>query len=1471
MDPVIVHMVQWFDNCRQLWEACGPRWDVTLLRLSECYFDTLMVVHESCKEGTDQITKLFFYPIARLVVEPGIHILIQKEALRKLNFILGKMPANLKKNMKMATSQEASDIQVKMARHILDCGDYDFQTAMIEAFCRINTSDQRKQLANRWFSSGPVSNAFIKIKDSEFETDCREFLNFVNEMQGGRRRVHSYPCLAACLDRYELLKPVDEDLKEFWVDFNLGSHSISFYFSLPGEEVQESKWETICITENEVQCYTVKEECKRHVLRLNLSEVVVVGEVEGSSLTLYFSTTLNIQQAASSVFGQRKNTGFVGKTSTVKTTVKILSEENSSQVVPESQLSLGHSEKNVLPAQSLPVQISAPAKMRMSESVIVIRNTAGSEPSAAKGSGKPALQMVSACDERGKPHRTKVTMPNCTMTIGTADKNKPQQDRLNLVGAAPGREESPEFDFVPDTQTMAWRNGHHKLSVSEMQVMPTQKISSHPKPDPPLSNSSLQQCQSLSKSASAMISSKQAHSELTAQRLQQFLDRKQQSPLQEEPFSLRKNSNIIVKAKDAPIAHTSKAKQTKENVPVRRRRRSRTPKEEDGCLVSAPKAPASKALQENKPPEVKARANQDLSSKEKRDAELAGNMVKFISSRYENSGKETAPQAWNQSFATRPVFNLGWASTTKNDVSGPQSWRKCQNVAESGFSNQRKSPVSVNTSSGKKVKTTTNTSALPSSGIHDASVPLNSSKKGQAVCKEKRHVNKHLFSDTDTATTDVSWLRETGRGAKSRIIKYSRRTAARPKAVSPHTSYASSNLDTLSKKSEKTSAKPKMNPCVKQRTEPALPRTAGRGPRRAAAVTRKNYKELDTDSSLSELETVPLSKVEKRHEVGQASKKNSPSKQPTKSSIKPESSRIESKQQHSSKGRNEKLCPVVPAVKKKITTSVQSANTCRKLVSNDESNLNKTSKVKGKMVPELSKPNQGKVPPAKEQKSMLRDTWAHGLTSSYLASPFMEKMRSAERSAPALALTCSTLLTPGGSPLSASPKLTRQDVPSPIRPLPSPRSALSCKESFKPTSFLAAEKKHSSSKTRTASSNPSLSSLTPKGQIPVRADRAEMFPVRQPRPSPPRSARRVVPLLTSTVEKPHLLLTSRRPFPEGRTDLSSPRGCSSPSSATQVSLSLSSIRSLGSGSSARDVSALARTNTKSPPSDAAVQVSGPPISGPSRKRRISTSSDSESEKKEQKRSKMRGQRSPVIKPRRLFKALTEVCAGTKVTQVMSSSHTSSGKWGAELDGDADMSECLETPEVAAKESNLCQQFSSEMNKKFVNRCKMVEVYNKQSLKTMQQHVSTLNTELTKYRTQSLEKVLVLLQDEIHKLEHNDTVLKDMEKDLTVHHCLFIRLAVLSLSYYILEKAECDVPHSSGARKQQTPPPEEGPQEQRVPPLGVRGEPVHNTDVCDKKRHEVSPGQAPHSDARGGDPECEEGTARLVLPLTDFSV
>lgn len=48
--------------------------------------------------------------------------------------------------------------------------DYDFETALMEALCRMASSELRKQLANRWFTMQHVSTAFVKIRDTEFET-----------------------------------------------------------------------------------------------------------------------------------------------------------------------------------------------------------------------------------------------------------------------------------------------------------------------------------------------------------------------------------------------------------------------------------------------------------------------------------------------------------------------------------------------------------------------------------------------------------------------------------------------------------------------------------------------------------------------------------------------------------------------------------------------------------------------------------------------------------------------------------------------------------------------------------------------------------------------------------------------------------------------------------------------------------------------------------------------------------------------------------------------------------------------------------------------------------------------------------------------------------------------------------------------------------------------------------------------------
>ncbi|XP_044065790.1 synaptonemal complex protein 2 [Siniperca chuatsi] len=302
------------------------------------------------------------------------------------------------------------------------------------------------------------------------------------------------------------------------------------------------------------------------------------------------------------------------------------------------------------------------------------------------------------------------------------------------------------------------------------------------------------------------------------------------------------------------------------------------------------------------------------------------------------------------------------------------------------------------------------------------------------------------------------------------------------------------------------------------------------------------------------------------------------------------------------------------------------------------------------------------------------------------------------------------------------------------------------------------------------------------------------------------------------------------PFPENTVNLGRHYGFSKGSS---VSLSQSSTKSsvLTRGVKGSPTAALAvfHKTEKTPPSDGDLKPTQLHISGPSRKRHISSSGNSvEDEKEERKKSKMRGQCSPRMKPRKLFKSSTrphgqaqswgeqcsleeeenkksrpkdrtfkvtkeriseeyqnirnktvrdtahgtvaEVSTEGKVSRVMSSSHmVSSSHWEAEVgDGDMDMDEDLELPKIAVNPSNLCQQFSSELKKKFQNRYKMMEVYNKQSLKTVQQHVSSLNMQVTKYRTQMLEQVQEVLLEEIHKLEQDDTVLKSMEKDLTMY-------------------------------------------------------------------------------------------------------
>ncbi|CAK6951244.1 synaptonemal complex protein 2 [Scomber scombrus] len=1317
-----VHMVQWFGKCRQLWIQCGPRWDETLFNLSEDFFEALMVVHEACKEGTYEITECFLYPVGQLVVDPRIYILIQKEAIRKFNIILDKIPVELKKERNIRTSQETSEIMIKLAGQILESGDYDFQTALMEALCRMASPDQRKELADRWFSMQHVANAFVKIHDSEFETDCRKFLNLVNGMQGDKRRVCSYPCLEAYLDKHELLMPTDEKLDEFWIDFNLGSHSISFYFSVADEQAQEGQWETICINENEVQSYTVTEKGKRQVLQLNLSEVVVVGAVEGSSLTIYFSSSLDILQAACSVYGQSKNKGFVGKTSKsiVKTTVKIIMDENSSQVVPESQVSLGESEKNtapyLLPTPSALVQIQTPARMRFSESTT----------------------FISSCSAGGSVH-------------GASSLSAVMQSNTPAIGKG-----KPSLEMVRSSDRQS------KVNLGELRT--TAKTCNH-SATPGSTKAGGMTEQKSSAQGSGPIKQKELHVQLT-QRLQEVLNDRSQKPAFQRPAAAqRKVCDIREDSKGRSSADqrgstscTSKEQQAKRNGPARGKSKGQMSLEADATAVKAPvKASTTKALQE-KTPNVKVKTNRALSRKETRDAEVAGSMVKLISSRYEINMKsiakptvENISQCWIPPLVSRPIFNMSWQTNAKREDFGAVSLMKSHSKTTTKSTRQRQDIFAFNIdaplSIGGKDKTFTSTSALSSSDIHESSVALTTTKtRQQPMAKEKRYVKKHLFSDTDTdyAMTEVSWLRESSRKPKPKVTKYSKSVPVKPKALSTHTSFESPDLPLASPKPVKGNVKSKKKkPDVKKAVEqpkktvkpaaaPDRQHAGGRRPQRAAATTSKSYKEPDTDDSQSESEkhlaskyssTDQLAKTEKNNETAKMRKKKTGCKQPTKSCLKLENN------YHSSQSESESVSEQPP----------------------------------------ISKTNA------------LEESWADRQALFSPCPPFIERMRSGERSAPTLGLTFSPILTPRGSPLPASPNPPCQDTPSPVLLLPKPRSTVSSKGHFKPSSFYSARKKRSTSKTQSIQSVSLLPSLTSRDQTPAAGPptgprATETSPVQQclfsaPRPTLSLSTS---PLLTSTfleLDKPSMPSPPQSSFHEDTVTHGHIYGFNKVSPVSRLSLSQSSVLSIRVTDSPAVSLAVSHKTEKTPSSERDLTSAQLHISGPIRKRRISLSSNSdEDESEEMKKSKMRGQRSPRMRPRKLFKSFAEVPAEVGVSRVMSSSHTvSSSHWEAEVaSADMDMDEDFDLPDVAVNPSNLCQQFSSELKKKFQSRSKMMEVYNKQSLKTVQQHVSTLNMQVTKCRTQRLEKVQKVLLEEIHKLEQDDTVLKNMEKDLTMN-------------------------------------------------------------------------------------------------------
>ncbi|XP_044539552.1 synaptonemal complex protein 2-like [Gracilinanus agilis] len=482
---LIPKMVSWFERTIEFLNTGGLTTTISLVQVLEDFFNTALVISKCSHKGKIQLLDSFLFNLGLLIADKTINYLIRQEGLRTLNSILEKMPQVERE--KFPLSDDKCFLMKGLAKAIPETGDYDLQAALSEALCRMVSKKSRADLAYRWFEDDIIASAFKEIRDREFETDSRKFLNCLNDRLGDKRRVCTFPCVAVFVDGYELKKPHDENLEKFWIDFNIESKSITFYI----DNTEGLLWDSVRLLKEAIGGFSIKE-AEKKILVIYMRKSLLFNNKEVKKIEIHFDLQTNILTTCMKVFGKDKYLSNPDETKKEEPpemfesfeeedTIEILSchEEKSAQEPTCQKESVNDGKTDSLHEPSQLAEQSETTKS-------VVSNTSANFLELESPNQEVIASKWNSLD--GLKEMDKILVPklneepSCSNSFVSLTTQTFQEDLLKVDGLEKGRKGTISSKNIPETKENPYDFGNSSDTMySQVVVEAKQRIFSHKK------------------------------------------------------------------------------------------------------------------------------------------------------------------------------------------------------------------------------------------------------------------------------------------------------------------------------------------------------------------------------------------------------------------------------------------------------------------------------------------------------------------------------------------------------------------------------------------------------------------------------------------------------------------------------------------------------------------------------------------------------------------------------------------------------------------------------------------------------------------------------------------------------------------------------------------------------------------------------------------------------------------------------